>query len=230
VNARAEDDAPGVLDLFWIQLYAACTGVLLRVADLCVLAPRPRLLRAYLRLWRARVEESPFPMRTFEKVQDARRRGVSVRELVYGETPVWTARRLLGAAGVTRDSVVLDLGAGRGRALLGARSLGARARGVDVLDSHVERANAALDGTGARVERADAAHARLDDATHVYLTWTCLSPATRARVVQHLRGCAPGTRVVTLSEPIEDEAFVVERALVGWFTWGLERAYVHVLA
>jgi SAM-dependent methyltransferase len=226
VSTREFDDALSLPDLVWVSLYTG-VGALLRIADVAVLVLSPRLLRACLRMWRARVEVSPYKMHTFEKVRDARRRGVSIRELVYGETPVWTARRVFRAAGVARDSKVLDLGAGRGRALLGARSLGATARGVDVLDSHVDAANAALVGTGVRVDCEDAARADLEGVTHVYLTWTCLSATTRRQVVEHLRACPTGTTVITLSEPIDDVDFVVERSVAGLFTWGSERAFIH---
>jgi SAM-dependent methyltransferase len=229
VTARDDEEGgPAVLEVFWVQLYAAMMGALLRALDVVtLLLLRPSLLGAYARVWRGTAAESPYPMHTFEKVQAAKRRGVSVRELVYGETAVFTAVRAFRRAGVTKGSVVVDVGAGRGRALLAARALGAEARGADLLESHVTHAQRALAGTGVTVEHADAVDVPLDDATHVYVTWTCLSEATRAAVRERLRATAPGTRVLTLTLPIEDDAFSVDGSLVGWFTWGLERVWLH---
>lgn len=231
MNARDDDDetdGPAVLEVFWVQLYAAGMSALLRALDVVtLLVRRPSLLPAYVRVWRSTVQESPYPIRTFEKVQVAKRRGVSLRELVYGETAVFTAVRAFRRAGVGRDSVVVDVGAGRGRALLAARALGAQARGAELLASHVEHAERALAGTGATVALQDALEVPLEDATHVYVTWTCLSEGTRATLRERLRVMAPGARVLTLTVPLEDDAFTVDEPVVGWFTWGLERIWLH---
>jgi SAM-dependent methyltransferase len=219
------DERP--LDGFFLRLSAFGIGALTRVLDVALLLWRPSLWRAYARIWAGTFRQSPFPPKTFEKVHVARRAGRGLRELVYGETPVWTAVRLLRAAGVDEHSVVVDLGAGRGRALLGARYLGARARGVELVPSHAERANAALVGTGVEVVEGEAEAAHLEDATHVYVTWTCLAPESRAALTARLRELAADSRVLTLSVPIEDPAFAVEERLVGLYSWGFDAVYLH---
>lgn len=223
-----DDPAPGLLDAFFVHLFAAGIGVLTRALDLVTLVRSPRLLLPYLQVWRAALVSSPFPPRTFEKVNEARRRGLALRELVYGETPLFTARRVLLAAGANERSVVVDLMAGRGRALLGARTLGASARGAELLESHVNAVKAPLKGAGIDLVRADGAELSLDDATHVYLTWTCMSERTRERFAERLRGLPDGAVVVTLSAPLEEEGFALTKKLTALYTWGVEPVYVQV--
>ena len=228
MTAREQDAGLNLLGTLWMQTSVALVGAVLRLLDVVTLAVlRPSLLPAYGRLVLGRVAESPFPLHTYEKVQAARERRVSLRELVYGETSLWFAVRLLRRAGADRQSRVLDLGAGRGRVLLAARAVGAEARGCDLVESHVAHARRALAGTGAVVEQGDALCADVAWATHIYVAWTCLSDATRTELTAHLASCAPGTRVLTLTTPIENDAFSVDRRGLGLFAWGREEVWLH---
>lgn len=230
-DERQRDDderEPGLFDGFFLRLFAAGLGVLTRALDVVTLLFHPRLIGPYLRVWRAALESSPFPPRTFEKVHTARQRGLSLRELVYGETPLFTARRVLSLAGVNERSVVVDPLAGRGRALLAARSLGAAAKGFELLASHVEAVREPLAHAGVELTVEDGAEADLSGATHVYLAWTCMSERTRARFVERLRALPAGVVVITLTSPLGDDGFRLTKKLTGLYTWGVEAVYVQV--
>jgi len=183
-----------------------------RVLDVAVLLPRPGLLWAYVRLVAWHTIRSPY--------RDFASPGANPTELTFGETPVFTGVLLFRRAGVGRDSLVVDLGAGRGRALIAARWLGAGARGIELIAEHVRCTRRALAGAGARLEAGDAASAALDDATHVLLTWTVYESVTRARIAERLARCAPGTRVIAVDAPIEREGFTTVAQTQGLFTWG----------
>lgn len=202
-------------------------GAVLRWLDLLRLLPRPRLLFAYLRLWATAFVHSPWSDGSFDKRRDARRFHKSMLELTYGETPVVTAVRALRAAGVDASSRVLDLGCGRGRVLLAARLLGARAEGLDMLESHVDAAREPLAAIGADVRVGLAEESRLEGVTHVYVAWTCFSTETRARVVAHLRTAPPGLRVVVLNHRVDDDAFALVASLTLLCSWGRVPAYVY---
>jgi SAM-dependent methyltransferase len=202
------------------------SGVM-RIVDTAVLAWRPRLFRAYLATWGTAFSRTPWADGSFDKIQDARRGRKSVIELTYGETPVASAIRLLRAAGVTRTSRVLDLGCGRGRVLLAARYLGAEARGVDLLESHVRLVREPLSRVGASVTTGDAETHDFGDATHVYLAWTCFSEKTRGRIAERLSELQPGTRVITLNHGIEHEGFTLVARAHPLCSWGRTPAYVY---
>lgn len=157
------------------------------------------------------------PHRTsFEAVWRARSQGqpLGVEALTFGDTPVSLAVSLLRAAGVGPGDVVVDPLAGRGRVLLAARLLGAEARGIELDRSHVELAAPILARVGVRLDQGDARTSDLSDATCVYLAWTCLPEAARARVARRIPA---GARVIAMTfEP----PGVIERRDTRWFPWG----------
>ncbi len=231
---RAEDEEDlAAYDLPWparlvVQLWALVLGLVTRLTDALLLVGRPALARPYVGLWLAERLRSPYrARRSFEVVRALQATGQRMRELIYGETPLMSALWVFRRAGVGRGSVVVDLGAGRGRVLLAARWLGARARGVELLAEHVTRMAPWLAPVGISLVEGDAAQADVTDATHVFLNWLALTPQTKARVVARLRTCAPGTRVLTVLHPIEDGDFVRLSGHTVLFTWGLERVWIH---
>jgi hypothetical protein len=232
VKAR-RDEPPDDLSLslprlLVIRVYALLLDGLTRLGDLAVLVWRPRLLAPYLGLWLRELLVSPYPVRrSFELTRLLHASGQSFHELMYGETPVHTAVWLFRKAGLGEGGRLVDLGAGRGRTLLAARWLGAGARGVELLHGHVALAAGPLKRAGAELVQGDAAHEDLQDATHVFTNWTALTPETRARLIEHLRTCRPGTRVLTVTWPVEAPGFTVLSRHRLLFTWGLERVWVH---
>lgn len=214
--------------LIVIRLYAMLLDVLSRTGDLAVLVWRPRLLGPYLGLWLREALVSPYRLRrSFEVTRVLQASGQGFRELMYGETPVHSALWLFWRAGLRKGGQLVDLGAGRGRTLLAARWLGAGARGVELLEGHVALALGPLKRAGAELVLGDATQADLQDATHVFTNWTALTPETRARLVERLRTCRPGTRILTVTRPVEAEGFTVRSRHWLLFTWGLEQVWIH---
>lgn len=231
MTERPEDSLED-LELPWlqavvVQVYALVLGFLTRTADVLVLLARPRLLRPYLGIWLAGLMHSPYRFRrSFEVVRVLRASGQGMRELIYGETPLFTAVGLFRRAGVGRGSRVVDLGAGRGRVLLAARWLGAEARGVELLADHVASVAGQLKPAGVTLAVGDAMREELGEATHVFVNWTALSPETKARFTERFRTCRPGTRFVVVTRPIEGPDFVLLGRYRRLFTWGFEAVWL----
>lgn len=210
-----------------LQVFFTVCNTVGRTLDMLLLLPRPRLLRAYVGLWWARVLRSPYTWpRSFEAVRKLKTTGQTLRELMYGETPVVTALWLFWRAGVRRGSRLVDVGAGRGRALLAARWLGAEARGLELLAEHVSLTAGMLKRTGAELVQADALTEPLDGVTHVFVNWTAFSPTTKQRLAERFRQCPPGTRIITVTRPIEGDGFKVRSRHLQLFTWGVERVWI----
>jgi hypothetical protein len=202
--------------------YALFVGGAMRFLDVVLCLARPRLLVAYARLWRTAFRTSPYRERSYAKIAAAKRARLGLDELTYGETPLCTAVAFGARAGIGRSSVVVDPLAGRGRFLLAARWLGARARGVELVEENHWYAAPILAHVGVDVAHDDAALADYADATHVFLCWTCCTPETRAaigrRITDTLR---PGARVLTVTWPLDDDAAYT----TAWtrrylFSWG----------
>lgn len=214
----------------WARFQLVTMRGLLRIADLIVLVPTPRLLWAYLHLFWLELRHSPYRWpRSFETTLARKQSRQAASELVYGETPVVTGLHLFRCAGVTGDSRFVDLGAGRGRALIAARRLGASVHGVELVEAHVRLTGALLERVGIRLEAGDAADADIEDATHVLMTWTGLRPETRERFVRRLRTCRPGTRVITIDEPLEAPGFAPVSKHDLPFVWGYVPVWVQEL-
>ncbi|WP_375756415.1 class I SAM-dependent methyltransferase [Corallococcus exercitus] len=210
-----------------LQLQGIVIAVVLRVTDLLLLLVRPRLLKPYLGLWWQRILRTPYSARrTFEMARALQATGQSFRELMYGETPLVTALAFLKKAGVERGSRVVDLGAGRGRVLLAARWWGAGAHGVELLADHVARVAPWLGPAGITFTVGDMTREPLADATHIFCNWVAFSPETKARLVAHLRSCTPGTRIITVTRPIQAEGFTCHTSHWMLFTWGFEKVWL----
>ncbi|MCP3137168.1 class I SAM-dependent methyltransferase [Pyxidicoccus xibeiensis] len=214
--------------LIFIRVCVAFLELLTRFADLLVLLCRPWLLSPYLGLWLREGLASPYRVRrSFELARLLNTTGQHFNELMYGETPVFTGVWLFRKAGLGKGGRLVDLGAGRGRTLLAARWLGAGARGVELLPGHVLLASGPVAKAGAELVVGDAMHADLQDATHVFTNWTALTPETRVRLVERFRTCRPGTRVLTVTRPVEAEGFTVLSRHRLLFTWGMEHVWIH---
>lgn len=173
--------------------------------DLAVAARNRAILAAYLRL--ARIHRAIPP-------HDA---SIAGDELTWGETPLATAVDFLRAANVTSTSRVVDLGAGRGMVLLAARLLGASARGVELDPRRALPAVDVLANIGATLVVGDARDANLDDATHVFAAWTCMTPETRAVIAERI---PRDTTLIALTWDPPSSSFAVIARNEASFSWG----------
>jgi hypothetical protein len=189
----------------------------LRARDRVVVRAFPfEIANAWRTLWRLDRDLPPHTP-SFEAVRRGQGTGLSAEALTWGETPLATAIKLLKDAGVTSSSTVVDLGAGRGMVLLAARALGARARGVELDARRVGPAQGALQAVGAELVVGDAREANVDDATHVWLSWTCMPAELREELASKLD--RPGLVVIAMTWELPPAFAVVQRARA-WFPWG----------
>jgi hypothetical protein len=231
-GARRDDDLEE-FDLPFFQLLAlrlqvVIFAILTRTTDLLLLLVRPRLLAPYLGIWWAEILHTPYrARRTFEVVRALKTTGQRFREFIYGETPLMTALWFFKRAGLGRGSRLVDLGAGRGRVLIAARWLGAEAHGVELIADHVTRVAGRLQAAGITLTVGDMTQTELGDATHLFTNWLALTPETKARLIERFRTCRPGTRIITVTRPIEAQGFVLLSKHWMLFTWGIESVWIH---
>lgn len=130
-------------------------------------------------------------------------------ELTYGTTSPALAVELLALAGAGQDDVFYDLGCGLGVPTLVAAVICRRAVGIEILPELIETGRsiaAALGLTNASFQVADLKTADLSDATVVYSYSTCLGPRTREQLAVRAALTRPGTRILTVTHPLEHEA------------------------
>jgi SAM-dependent methyltransferase len=122
----------------------------------------------------------------------------------YAATPDSVVAAMLAMADVGPRDLVVDLGSGDGRLVIGAAARGARALGVDIDASLVAlaRRNAAHDGLAdrARFVEQDLFDTDLSEATVVTIY---LLPSIMGRIADKLRAeLKPGARIVTHDFPL----------------------------
>lgn len=227
-----DDLEVGPLQLVVIRAMNLVIEAVGRLLDTAVLLARPRLLWAYLRLWGAELRKSPYRWpRSFEARRVVAASGQTLRELMYGEVLVSTCVYLLARAGVGRGSMLVDVGAGRGRALLAALYRGAQARGIELWEPHVQAMAPVLQRAGATLERGDAVKADYSQATHVLLNWCAFSDETKSRLTARLlETCKPGTRIIAVTRPVESPRARTISTHTTLFSWGLEKVFVQELS
>lgn len=215
---------PGLVVL---RIFVVFIELITRLLDTLLLLWRPRLLWPYFKLWMREIIASPYRLRrSFETTRLLQATGQEFNELMYGEMPVHTGVWLFHKAGLGPDSRLVDLGAGRGRTLISARWLRAQARGVELMERHVLLASGPVKQAGAELVLGDATQADLQDATHVFINWTAFTLETRARFIERFRTCRPGTRILTVTRPVDAPGFTVVSQHRLLFTWGFESVWV----
>jgi SAM-dependent methyltransferase len=153
---------------------------------------------------------------------------------IYGETFFTTLEKIADAVGLSERDVVYDLGCGRGRGVFWFHALrGCRAIGVDLNQYFIIQARriqrkADIDGVDFVI--ANILDLDYADATVIYLYGTAFSDAAIVKLVRRFESLAKGTRVVSVSYPLNGYAdtpmFELEKTINGRFPWGETEIYI----
>jgi SAM-dependent methyltransferase len=147
--------------------------------------------------------------------------GMAGKDVVWVPTSPQMVEKMLDAAKVTASDLVMDLGSGDGRMVIGAAKRGARAIGVEYTPDMVEHARqnaraAGVDGKATFV-RGDMYEADISKATVLALF---LLPENLDRLKDKFLALRPGTRIVLNTYEITgwepDEHYRVEGDCKSW--------------
>ncbi|MEM6532240.1 MAG: class I SAM-dependent methyltransferase [Myxococcota bacterium] len=214
---------------YWVELIElTALGTIARLADFALLVLRPRLLVAYLGMIVAGIARSPYRWpRSFEAIRERSAAGVRERELVYGETPVFTAWWIARAAGLRRGQSFVDLTAGRGRPLIGARIWTPNVTGYELTSERALPVQPLLAGVGIELKIADGTGADLSGVDVAMVTWTGFTPELRSRFERTALGLDDGSRFATIDAPVRCPGFVEIRTLEVLCTWGIVPVWIY---
>jgi hypothetical protein len=146
----------------------------------------------------------------------------------YGETPLSTFHKLAKAAQLSSEDAYVELGSGRGKTCLWASLFfGCSVRGVEWVPSFVRlsRFCARIACASAQFELNSFFTADLRQATVVYFYGIHLDTTP---LLKQFAQMPKGSRLITISEPIESDLFEVVKEEVVFFPWGKTEAYVQV--
>ena len=157
---------------------------------------------------------------------------------VYGETPLMTFEKVAKEANICKDDVVLELGSGRGRGALFLNDFfKCQVIGVERIPHFVKIARhithkhqvKGVEFLCHNFTQADV----LANATCIYLYGTCLEDLEITELIETLKKCSKGTRIVTVSYPLtdydKDNRFLLEKSFSVSFPWGETEAYLQTV-
>lgn len=147
----------------------------------------------------------------------------------YGETPIRTYAKIVEAAELTSEDLVVELGCGRGRGLIFfATFYGMTAHGIEWNPHFVQKIHD-LQVPKVSVSCEDMLTADLSSATFVYLYGTCLSEVYLEKLLFSLKKMKQSTKLVTVSAPIiNNDLFVCVKTFEIQFPWGKTKGYLHL--
>jgi len=148
----------------------------------------------------------------------------------YGETPLVTMEKIAERAKINKEDVVYELGAGRGRTCFWLACFrGCKVVGIEYNEVFVEKAKRVKYPRVAFINQ-DYLLVDMTPATVIYLYGTLLEEKEIFELCKRWRGLKKGTRIVTISYPLQEyvaeplfrliEEFEVE------FQWGRTSAYL----
>ncbi len=146
---------------------------------------------------------------------------------VYGETPLSTFQKLMDAVGLCAEDRYVELGSGRGKTCVWAALFrGCRVRGVEWMGAFVRLSRWCgwMSGVEVCFEQNDMRMVDLRDASVVYFYGIHMESGLLDGVFSRM---ARGSRLVTVSEPVDSEMFEVKKVVSVRFPWGETEAYVH---
>lgn len=155
-------------------------------------------------------------------------------DLVYGETFPGTAYEILQKLDITAEDSIVDLGCGRGVVpLTAALAFGIKSCGIDIINGYIERcrktaASLSLEEL-ADFLKLDFRHAPLPKASIYFIAGTCLSDESWKELMERLeKASKPGTRAVSLSQPLPSDKWDILRRETMPFTWGPTQVYFQI--
>lgn len=160
-----------------------------------------------------------------------KRENLSGNDFIYGETPLLTAKRILEDGGAGKNTRLIDLGSGRGLVVFaGALLLDMEAAGVEAVRTFTDKSNRIrekMNLRGVTFINGDITEQNLNGYNLVYLAGTTFSDGLMKRIVGRLETMPAGTTVISLSQSLKSEAFVVVRTGAYAFSWGEGLVYFH---
>lgn len=141
---------------------------------------------------------------------------------VYGETPLTTMAKIVSECHLTKEDVVIEMGAGRGRvALFLAEWLGCEVYAYEQIPAFIEKM---IPSANMHICAQDMFSAPFSASTAVYLYGTLLDEIQ----IKKLAEVFPmETKIITVSYPLSeyDDRYLVRKCFSGRFPWGKTEVY-----
>jgi hypothetical protein len=151
-------------------------------------------------------------------------------EHVYGETPLTSLKIIGEKLSLGPNDCFVDFGAGRGRGVFFIHQyFKCKAIAIEKIPLFVSKAQAIKEKfylDEVEIVDNDFFSSSLNLGNVIYLAWTCFSDEDRQRLEKDLCSLKNGTRVVTVSYPMENDCFSFIDSFIVSFPWGMGEVFV----
>jgi SAM-dependent methyltransferase len=162
------------------------------------------------------------------------RAAVAIENLIYGETPCLTMKKILREIDLSPEDHFVDLGCGRGlTAFFVHFYYGIPVTGIEIIPTFILRAQKLTKHWGIKKIRflrenlAWVTKEQLQPGTIFYLTSTTFGEELLDKIVLRLETLPIGVRLITLSEAIPSDQFRLLSNKTYYFSWGRTEVYFH---
>lgn len=163
-------------------------------------------------------------------VDERQAKGIEDETLTYGETRWGTFLEILDALGIKSGQRFIDLGCGAGfLCLLASQGYGAKATGVDLIEGFIANGNKLIAMHQlADVEFKSADFFSIDFMPYdlFYATCTCFPAEVRKRLAEKFRHVRTGTKIATVTYPLEASWLKQVKTLKCTYSWGPDTVYI----
>ncbi|MDB2614126.1 class I SAM-dependent methyltransferase [Chlamydiales bacterium] len=157
---------------------------------------------------------------------------VNLELFTYGETPLTTMDLIVKECQITPQDHLLEMGSGRGRLSFWlSQVIGCEVTGVEAIPKLYQISKKIQDARKIKnlhFIEGDFFTYPLDSFTVIYLYGSCLTDEQINQLTAHLKKTPPGTKVITVSYPLTDDAFKVMRVFNASFFWGEAQVFLNV--
>lgn len=167
---------------------------------------------------------------TSVSVNERMAKGIEDDTLTYGETRWHSFLKLLDHIEISSRDRFVDLGCGAGfLCFLMAQGYGVPALGVDLIEGFIQNAQQISDRlqlNQPRFQRTNFFDLEFLPFSILYATCTCFPDEVVEQLAQKMETTAPGTRIITVTNPIEAPYLRQLKHFKLKYDWGLDYVFV----
>lgn len=151
-------------------------------------------------------------------------------DLIYGETPFFTAKEILEWAKVTSSDCFLDLGSGRGHIVFIAATLfGMQSEGIEIVGGLTRIAK--IIANKLHINNVTFHHGNFIECdfskhTVIYLAGTTFGSKTSDSIIKKIDSLPKGAKIISLSKPVGGKSLRLLDNRMFHFSWGKAKVYL----
>ncbi|MBI2251724.1 MAG: hypothetical protein HYU63_03055 [Armatimonadetes bacterium] len=154
------------------------------------------------------------------------------QELIYGETPLITMKKILKLINCNSNDIFYDLGGGRGLTVFFvSKFLNIESFGIEIVPAFVKKVNQIkekLKFYKAAFIQANFLNVDISKATILYIASTTFTEETLKKLTHKTKELKKDAKIITLSTPLKGEHLTLLYSKKFYFSWGETQAFFHI--